>query len=172
MPHPVLYIFSGLPGGGKTTLARHLARELSALHLRIDTIEQALRETHGRPLDGPEGYLIAYRLAEDNLLLGMSVVADSVNPIHLTRAAWRDVAMRTRVPYVEIEVRCSDAVEHRARVEWRASDIPSLRLPTWDDVQSREYEPWDADRVIVIDTAGQTMSQSIESLNRALAAKR
>ena len=41
----MLYIFGGLPGTGKTTLARYLAHHQRAVYLRIDTIEQAL---HGR----------------------------------------------------------------------------------------------------------------------------
>ena len=39
----MLIIFSGLPGSGKSTIARALARRLRAVYLRIDTIEQAIR---------------------------------------------------------------------------------------------------------------------------------
>ena len=86
MRPPSLFIFAGLPGTGKTTLARLLARDLGATYLRIDAIEQALRDERG-DLFGPEGYVVAYRVAADNLQLGMSVVADSVNPIAVTRRA-------------------------------------------------------------------------------------
>jgi predicted kinase len=162
----VLYIFGGLPGSGKSTLARRLAQDHRAVHLRIDTIEQALREAGGRT-DGPEGYLVAYRLAADNLRLGLSVVADSVNPLRITREAWRDVAQRAGVPFVEIEVVCSNETEHRARVETRSPDIPGLVLPTWDKVVSRDYEPWDRPH-LVVDTAGQTVEQSVATLARGL----
>ena len=40
----MLIIFSGLPGSGKSTIARALAQQLGAVYLRIDTIEQAIRE--------------------------------------------------------------------------------------------------------------------------------
>tara|TARA_B100000809_G_scaffold216598_1_gene222352 strand:+ start:64 stop:210 length:147 start_codon:yes stop_codon:yes gene_type:complete len=45
----MLLIFGGLPGCGKSTLGSHLAPELRAMHLRIDTIEQAM--LRGRPTD-------------------------------------------------------------------------------------------------------------------------
>nr|WP_246751941.1 AAA family ATPase [Bradyrhizobium diazoefficiens] len=40
---PALIVFGGLPGTGKTTVARELTQRLAATYLRIDTIEQTLR---------------------------------------------------------------------------------------------------------------------------------
>lgn len=79
MKTPTLYIFSGLPATGKSTLAELLARRLGAAYVRIDTIEQALRDLCSVDVQG-EGYRLAYRVAADNLRLGISVVADSCNP--------------------------------------------------------------------------------------------
>lgn len=42
-----LFIFGGLPGTGKTTLALELARRVSGIYLRIDSIEQAIRDSGG-----------------------------------------------------------------------------------------------------------------------------
>lgn len=162
----MLYIFGGLPGTGKSTLASHLARESKAVYLRVDTIEQALRDA-GICMTGPEGYVIAYRLAEDNLKLGRSVVADTVNPLQITRTAWRQVAIQIGMPFVEIEVVCSNKSEHRARVETRKASIPNLKLPTWDEVIRRVYEPWET-KHILLDTAGQTPMQSRKALREAL----
>jgi hypothetical protein len=69
MRRPQLFIFAGLPGVGKSTLSQLLARELHAAYLRIDTIEQALRD-QGVAMTGPEGYVVAYKVAADNLRLG------------------------------------------------------------------------------------------------------
>lgn len=113
------------------------------------------------------GYRIAYAVAEDNLRVGRTVVADSVNPIPLTRDAWLDVAKRAQVKAIEIEVRCSDLKEHRRRVETRVTDVPGLPIPTWADVAAREYHAWHRER-LVIDSGACTTEQSVELIRGAL----
>ena len=163
---PVLLIFGGLPGAGKTGLATRLARATDAVHVRIDSIEQALRNS-GVSISGPEGYVVAYEIAADNLRLGHTVIADSVNPVEETREAWREVARRAGKGYAEIEIVCSDQAEHRRRVETREPDIAGHHLPTWRQVCDREYESWQAD--IVVDTAGQHIEASVAELRKRLA---
>lgn len=164
----MLIIFGGLPGSGKTTLARALAVRLRAVHLRIDTIEQALRDADPQAGEiGIEGYAVAYALAADNLRNGLTVIADSVNPLPVTRNAWLEVASRCSVPGIEIEVICSDAAEHRRRVETRQADIAGLKLPTWHDVEQRDYVPWSQPH-LVIDTAGRTIEASLDEIVAAL----
>jgi predicted kinase len=162
----MLYIFGGLPGTGKSTLSAALAQRSQAVYLRIDAIEQALRDC-GLEVDGPAGYVVGYKLAADNLRLGRSVVADAVNCLDITRKAWRDVAMQANAPFVEIEIFCSGREEHQARIESRKTDIPGFRLPTWAEVLGREYEPWNSDH-IALDTAGQAPEESIVCLFRAV----
>jgi predicted kinase len=98
----VLISLSGLPGVGKTTVARELAAQIGAVHLRIDSIEQALRN-EGIQVEG-EGYAVAYAVAEDNLRLGRVVISDCVNPDRGTREAWRAVADRAGVRMVDVEL--------------------------------------------------------------------
>lgn len=158
----MLYIFAGLPGSGKSSLAKRLAQQLGAVYLRIDTIEQALRDLCAVDVQG-EGYRMAYRIAADNLRLGRSVVADSCNPIELTRREWEKTATAADADYLNIEVACSNLDEHRRRLEGRVSEVVGLKLPTWDEVRRREYHPWTVDRLFV-DTAGRTEVESAREL--------
>lgn len=148
---PTLFVLGGLPGAGKTTLARALARQTGAVHLRIDTIEQALRDAGWTAPMDDTGYRVARALARDALLLGQSVIADSVNPIALTREAWRELGASTGARLVEAHVCCSDRRQHRQRVEGRVSDLPGLVLPTWAQVEARRFEPWAG--ALCVDTA-------------------
>jgi predicted kinase len=163
---PVLFIFAGLPGSGKSTLAAALAREIEGVYLRIDTVEQALRDLCGIRVEG-EGYRLCYRVASDNLRLGLHVVADSCNPVELTRREWEHVAEAAGAAHVNIEVVCNDVEEHRRRVETRLSDVHGLKLPSWTEVVSREHEPWTGQR-LVIDTAGRSPAESCAELLRRL----
>jgi 2-C-methyl-D-erythritol 4-phosphate cytidylyltransferase len=66
----MLVVLSGLPGVGKTTIARELAVVLNDLHVRIDSIEQALRHA-GWTVDS-EG-----RLSRQRQLNPLAVVANA-----------------------------------------------------------------------------------------------
>jgi predicted kinase len=158
---PTLIVFAGLPGTGKSSIARGLAEEIGAVWLRIDSIEQAIRASGVVPgsLDDA-GYRAAYAVAQDNLRLGRDVVGDSVNPWMLTRNAWRDAGLEAGARVVEVETLCTDVAEHRRRVETRASEVPGLNLPDWPAVIGRDYQPWDRDH-LTIDTAGCSVAACI-----------
>lgn len=160
----MLIIFGGLPGSGKTTVSRALARRLGAVYVRVDTIEQAIRVSGDSLEDvGPAGYVVAYGVAEDNLTLGRLVIADSVNPLTITRDAWLAVAARSKVRVVEVEVICSDKIEHRRRVETRKTDVEGLVKPTWQQVVERAYDDW-GQRPIIVDTAAKDVREIVDAL--------
>ncbi|QMT59402.1 AAA family ATPase [Legionella sp. PC997] len=159
----MLIVFGGLPGTGKTTISKIIAQRLKAVYLRVDTIEQALinlDEYSGKLIVGSEGYLISYAVARENLTLGLNVVADSVNPIAITRQAWQQVAKQTDSDLIQIELICSDEQVHQSRVEGRIADIKGHKLPTWQAVLDRNYEPWDS-KQIVIDTSKYLIDESV-----------
>lgn len=155
---PILVVFAGLPGTGKTSIARKLTNQLGATYLRIDAIEQALHQA-GLTV-GPAGYAIARALAAENLKLGRIVVADCVNPVLASRTGWRQTASQNAARLVEIELVCSDPALHRKRVESRLPDIDGHKLPAWDDIVRQYYEPWDRAH-LVLDTATGTLDDLV-----------
>lgn len=156
----MLVVIGGLTTTGKTTPARLLAAQTGAVHVREDTIEQALvRSGPARHPVGPAGYGVGYAPAEGQLRQGLSVIAESVKPLVVTRDAWRDPAVRAGVAWAEVEVVCSAPAECRRRVASRSVDAPDLPLPHRAEVTGRQYEPWDRER-IVVDTAGTPPDES------------
>lgn len=159
---PILYIFSGLPGAGKTTIASEFARRLKLPYFRLDTIEHGLKEVCCISVQG-EGYRLTWRIAADNLKIGNDVVIDCVNPWEMTRKEWEKVALDSQAGYLNIEIACSDKAEHKQRVESRESDIDGFKLPAWDEVEARDYQEWKKER-IRIDTSHKEIAECVDEL--------
>ena len=150
-----LVVMSGLPASGKSTVADGLARHFSMPVLSVDPIEAAMWRG-GLPKDqtGIAAYEVAVALADEQLRLGHSVIADAVNPVEAPRAAWRGLAARHRVQLKIIECVCADEAIHRRRVEARRRNIEGMPELRWERVLERrtEYEPW-RDVRLVLDTS-------------------
>ncbi|GFE48883.1 kinase [Roseobacter cerasinus] len=167
----ILISLSGLPGVGKTTVAKALAARTKAFHLRVDSVEAALKRSvlNIHPAEDA-GYLAISSIAKDNLLLGFDVIADTVNPIRTTRELWSQTATASSAQLLNVEVVCSNEKLHRQRVETRKSDVEGLVLPDWKKVSKREFEPWQVDRVVVdtgtmtIDDCAATIAQEMKPL--------
>ena len=87
----------------------------------------------------------------------------------VTRDGWVGTATASGAAIVEVEVVCSDADEHRRRVETRSTDVEGLVKPTWAEVIGREYEPWDGARVVV-DTARTSVADAVDLVAAEVAA--
>lgn len=155
----MLIVFAGLPGTGKTTLARRVATRLRAAYLRVDAIESAIATATLGPEVGAAGYLVAERIAAGCVESGLDVVVDAVHPVHESREPW----LRAKEAVLFVEVTCSDIEEHRRRVEARVPDLPGHRVPTWVEVTMHQYEPWKEQSRLVIDNLGE-LEQHVEEI--------
>ena len=169
---PVLVVIGGLPATGKSTIAAALAAQTVTPYVRVDRIEQAIVAWSAlvHPV-GPVGYAVAHQLALEQLQLGLDVIVECVNPVAVTRDAWPETARAAGAAVVEIEVICSDEVEHRRRVQNRGSDVDGLVKPTWAEIAAREYEPWSRTPVRV-DSATTSVAAAVQRITVAVAAAR
>lgn len=168
----VAVVLSGLPGVGKSTLARALAARTGALWLRVDAIEQEMRISHMACDDLADGGYAALRaVGQAALAQGYDVIADAVNPIAITRLPLEAMAARSGAGLVSVELVCSDRAQHRHRVETRAADVPGLVLPDWASVEARDYAPYDS-AVLRLDSAALAAEALADRVAKAMEAAR
>jgi predicted kinase len=143
----MLITMSGLPGSGKSALAKELARALGISVFSVDPIESALLHAGmQRSFEtGLAAYLVAEALAGAQLEIGQGAIIDAVNAVEPAKNMWRELARTHHTPLRVIECRCSDEAMHRTRLASRHRGLHErLKEPTWADVQARRAEqtPW------------------------------
>lgn len=156
-----LIVFAGLPGTGKSSLARALARELRAAYLDKDTIKDCamrlasqMKLEQAAQLAGALSYELLVDLARDNLTVGLPVVVDSPAAYQLFRDKIKALARALRADLKLIECICTDERMLRERVERRGRDLPAYRTRDWETFQQDQgrFERLTDPRLIV-DTA-------------------
>jgi predicted kinase len=151
-----LIVFAGLPGAGKTSLARAVARELRAVYLDKDTLRDAvltlgrdLKLEQAAELARPLAYALLVDLARDNLSLGLSVVLDSPARYSAYREQVEQLARNQKADLKLIECICTDESQLRERIERRGG---------WESYQQdiATFERLTGSR-LVVDTAEAVM---------------
>lgn len=158
---PQLIVFAGMPGTGKSSLAREVARRLQAVYLDKATIKdgtlalaEKMKLDQGEALAGPLSYELLVDLARDNLSLGLSVVLDSPAAYQVFRERVKALARAAKVELRLIECICTDERLLRQRLESRGQDVPAYRARDWNTYQ-RDLARFErlTERRLVVDTA-------------------
>ena len=151
-----LIIFSGLPGTGKSTLAEAVAKVLGIPVFAKDWLEATLlrseiKPTHKDKSLGFASYELLTVLAERQLVLGQSVILDSVAATKTIRSAWYQLAEQYRANCRIIECVCSDEAYHRSRLKQRQRNIPGWHELEWSEVErvKQYYSPWEGEHLVL-----------------------
>ncbi len=163
-----LIIFTGLPGTGKSSVAEAVARRFGIPVFAKDWLEAVLLQNEFTPASKTSslGYELLTTLARRQLMLGQSVILDSVASTESIRASWRELADEFGAQRRIIECVCADENLHRRRLVSRQRGIPGWHELTWEDVQTVRgyYVPWQEPRLIL--DMGDLLERNIQ---RALA---
>ncbi len=125
-------LMKGPPGSGKSTIARELGRRLGWPVIDKDAVRDLLPDELGGV-----SYEAMLALAERQLAIGLSVIADS--PLGYGRAytTARRIAAETEARMFVIECACSDAAEWQGRIERRSgSGLAAHHATDWAKVEA------------------------------------
>ncbi len=118
---PVLFVISGLPGTGKSFLARRLAERLPAVIVESDFVRKTL--TEGQPTyagaESARVHRVAHALIARLLRSGRRVIFDATTIAEWQREKLDHLAAQARCPIVIVQTTAPETVV-RARLAQRA----------------------------------------------------
>lgn len=145
----MLVLIAGLPGTGKTTVAKAFAKRCGAVHLNSDTLRFELGLMgHYSPEDKEKVYATLLERARVALLEGKQVVVDSTFFSEKVRAPFQALAASCGVPLRWIEVKAAEQTL-RQRLS-RPRPDSEADFTVYEKIRD-QFEPLPEDR-LVLDT--------------------
>ena len=148
-----LILIAGMPGGGKTTLARLVSRQLGIPVFAKDRVQRVLRDHNLAKENTGDGYYVILDMADEQLGLGLSCILDATFPLDHFRTVASEIAQRHKANLCALYCYCSDDNMWRERMTDRVHYVPGWKPVGWADVlRMREYyQPWN-DNALFMDS--------------------
>ncbi len=163
---------TGLPGSGKTSIARAAARELRNRGLRVevldgDEVRRWLSPTEGFTREDRERHLrrVAYvaKLLARN---GVVVLCSFVSPYRKIRKEIRDIVEDEGIPFIEVYVKCSleECIRRDPKGLYKKALSGEIKHMTGIDDPYEEPE----NPALVLDSEKRSAEKNAEALIRKL----
>src|SRR5512143_2816069 len=105
-----------MPGSGKTTLARMVARKLGIPAFAKDRVQRVLRDHNLAQASTGDGYYIILDMVDELLSLGLTVILDATFPLDHFRTVASETAARHNSRFCAFYCYCSDDKVWRERM--------------------------------------------------------
>lgn len=150
---PTLIVIAGMPGGGKTTMARLVSRRLGIPVFAKDRVQRVLRDHNLAQANTGDGYYVILDMADEQLGLGLSCILDATFPLDHFRTVASEIAQRHKAKFSALYCYCSDDDIWRERMGDRVHYVPGWKPVGWEDVTRMRayYQPWN-DNALFLDS--------------------
>ncbi len=163
-PTPTVFLVSGLPGVGKSTVAKYLTEQTDGTRLRTDVIRKELfPDPQYTTAETRTVYQTLIERATAVITDGQSVVLDATFTDGTYRRAIRTLAKERNVSFRALKVTCEQSIvaDRLARRE----GISDADMSVYQDLKS-EFDSFEIDH-ITIDNSG-TLAETKAQVNQKL----
>lgn len=147
MKDNLLILIAGLPGTGKTTIARIFAAQYGAVHISSDELRHELGLMgHYSPAEKQRVYNELLKRAGNALKSGRNVVVDSTFSNISTRQAFIELAAACHVPVKWVEIRAKETTLRERLSHPRPDSEANFEI--YEKIRD-QFEPLPADSLVI-----------------------